>query len=406
MTRTVLLYGSYGYTGSLVAEGVAAPGGRRVGDPPPMELVLAGRDPGRLAAQAARLELDYRVFDLDNPRLVAENIRDVDAVLNCAGPFAHTALPLADACLAAGVHYLDVGGEADVFAALARRHERARAAGVTLLPGAGFEVVATDCLAAHLAALLPGAVRLELAIDALPEAPAGGGVALSRGTLRSALELLLGDRRQLRDAAPSPVASPVPSATPFAGAAGVAGGRRGGREGRGGRLAPAAGRRVDFGSGPRKVLAVPWGDVETTVHTTVHTTGIADVTVYLRLPRPLRWGVALATALAPWGVPAPLKGALRRWLQARIAGRPPGPDAAARAAGRARLWGRVADAAGRGVEARLVVPEPYAFTAASALLLAARVAAGCAPRGFVTPAGAFGAKLVFEVPGAEAFEPL
>ena len=70
---------------------------------------------------------------------------------------------MVDACLAAGAHYVDVTGEVRVFEAVLGRHAEAAAAGVILLPGAGFDVVPTDCLAGLLAAALPDAVTLELA---------------------------------------------------------------------------------------------------------------------------------------------------------------------------------------------------------------------------------------------------
>jgi hypothetical protein len=89
---------------------------------------------------------------------------------------------MAEACLRQGAHYLDVTGEAVVFEALRARDAAARAAGVMLLPGAGFDVVPSDCLAAALAARLPDATRLDLAFLAL------GGV--SRGTALTALEHL------------------------------------------------------------------------------------------------------------------------------------------------------------------------------------------------------------------------
>ena len=61
-----------------------------------------------------------------------------------------------------GVHYLDITGEALVFEALSKRHADAKEAGVMLLPGAGFDVVPSDCLAAHVAAQVEGATHLTL----------------------------------------------------------------------------------------------------------------------------------------------------------------------------------------------------------------------------------------------------
>ena len=54
---------------------------------------------------------------------------------------------MVDACLAAGVNYLDITGEIAVFESVLARGAEARAAGVVLLPGIGFDVVPTDCLA-------------------------------------------------------------------------------------------------------------------------------------------------------------------------------------------------------------------------------------------------------------------
>ena len=98
-------------------------------------------------------------------------------MLNMAGPFSATAIPLADVCLQAGVHYLDITGEIGVFEALAERGRDAKSAGVMLLPGAGFDVVPSDCLAAHVQRRLPSANRLRLSV--------GGFSGVTRGTLKT-----------------------------------------------------------------------------------------------------------------------------------------------------------------------------------------------------------------------------
>ena len=78
--------------------------------------------------------------------MVDEGIRDVDLVLHCAGPFSHTAKAMADACLRTKTHYLDITGEVSVFEDAAARDQEARAAGIMLMPGAGFDVVPSDCV--------------------------------------------------------------------------------------------------------------------------------------------------------------------------------------------------------------------------------------------------------------------
>ena len=69
---------------------------------------------------------------------------------------------MVEACLRKRVHYLDITGEIEVFEACAARDAEARAAGVMLLPGTGFDVVPSDCLAAHLKSRLPTATHLAL----------------------------------------------------------------------------------------------------------------------------------------------------------------------------------------------------------------------------------------------------
>ena len=165
---TFLIYGATGYTGRLCAEHAVER---------ELRPVLAGRSPDKLRALAEDLGLEWRVFGLaPSPT----ELQGITAVLHAAGPFSATAGPMAAACIEAGVHYCDITGEIDVFEALAAWSARAQNAEVMLLPGAGFDVVHSDCLAAHVAALQPGAVRLRLSIGGLSKA--------SRGTMKTMLE--------------------------------------------------------------------------------------------------------------------------------------------------------------------------------------------------------------------------
>jgi short subunit dehydrogenase-like uncharacterized protein len=94
-------------------------------------------------------------------------LHGVSVVLHCAGPFAQTSRPMVDACLRAGVHYLDITGEIQVFEACAARDAEARERGIMIMPGTGFDVVPSDCLAAHLARRMPDATELALGFRAL-----------------------------------------------------------------------------------------------------------------------------------------------------------------------------------------------------------------------------------------------
>src|SRR5579883_708222 len=150
---TYLIYGANGYTGALIAREAVARG---------QQPILAGRNEAAVAELARTLHLEHRAFALDQPAAVDAGLRGARAVLHCAGPFAHTAAPMVDACLRTKVHYLDITGEVQVFEACAARDAQARAAGVMVMPGVGFDVVPSDCLAAHLKRRLPSATSLAL----------------------------------------------------------------------------------------------------------------------------------------------------------------------------------------------------------------------------------------------------
>ena len=138
MKDRCLLYGSTGYTGQLIARLAAEQG---------LPLVLAGRNAEKTGSLAAALGLDHVVFGLEDIDEVQENIQDFGAVLHAAGPFIRTAPPMMEACLRAGVHYLDITGEIAVFEMAAALGPRASETGIMLMPGAGFDVVPTDCAA-------------------------------------------------------------------------------------------------------------------------------------------------------------------------------------------------------------------------------------------------------------------
>jgi short subunit dehydrogenase-like uncharacterized protein len=346
LRQNFLLYGANGYTGRLVA-GLAAGRGLRP--------LLAGRDARALDALGAELGLDTRVFSLDDTEALDAALAEVGAVLHCAGPFSHTSRPVADACLRTGAHYLDITGEIAVFESLAARDAEARAGGVTLLPGVGFDVVPSDCLAAHLKRRLPTATRLTLAIK--------GTGRISHGTATTMAENI----------------------------------HRGGMVRRGGRLTPVPAawrtRLVDYGQGPESATTIPWGDVATAFHST----GIPDVEVYAALPASARLAMKLTRALGSFLASAPAQ----RLFKSRIKAQPAGPSEEERARGRSYVWGEATDDAGGRASARLTAPEGYALTAMTALASVERVLGGDAPAGFQTPSKAFGPDFILEFEGVE-----
>lgn len=345
MTRTgrFLLYGATGYTARLTARAAMAQG---------LQPILAGRDAATTQAVAARHGFEWRAFELaDGPRLDAA-LREVDAVLHMAGPFSATSQPMVDACLRSGRHYLDITGEIDVFEALAARDGEARAAGVMLLPGVGFDVVPSDCLAAHMKRRLPDATRLFLAIGGLDQ--------MSRGTARTSLESLeLGTRA-----------------------------RRGGRIVR---LPDTPRGSADFGAGPVPTVALSWGDVATAWHSTQ----IPDIDVHFQATRQLEQ-VSRLGAFARFVLASRLG---QRIARAAIERQPEGPDDAQRARSRTALVAQAWNAQGEQRRSRLHTPEAYTLTALTALAIVRKVLGGDFEPGFQTPSLAYGADFILQVDG-------
>lgn len=98
----IVLYGVTGYTGRLVLEECLAAG---------LRPVVAGRDASAVQAIAAAHRLEWRAASLDDAPALDQVLAGASVVIHCAGPFARTSRPMADACLRNGVHYLDITGD-------------------------------------------------------------------------------------------------------------------------------------------------------------------------------------------------------------------------------------------------------------------------------------------------------
>ena len=333
--KRLLLYGANGYTGRLILDAALARG---------LPVTIAGRRPEAVEPLANERGVPFETFALDEaPRRLAERFSRFGAVLLAAGPFSRTSAPVLAACLKARVPYLDITGEIGVFEAVFARHAEAVRAGVVLLPGVGFDVVPSDCLAASLALALPGAVRLELAFR---------GFGISSGTARTMLEGL-----------------------PKGGAARIDG-----------KLVsvPVAwkARTIPFPDRPRYAVTIPWGDLSTAYRST----GIPNIETYMAMApshvSALRW----VRSLLPMAGFGPFQALLLAWAKKGIAG----PTAPERARERSLLWGRVEDGEGRAVEGTLETLEGYTLTAETAVLAAERVLRGAVKAGAWTPSRAFG----------------
>lgn len=343
---SILLYGAYGYTGRLIAREAVDRG---------LEPVLAGRDAARLDALGNKLNLRTRVASLTAPDRLRRKLEDVTAVLHCAGPFVQTGPPMVEACLETGTHYLDLTGEMAVFRRLAGRSDEADAAGIMLLPGIGFDVVPSDCMANFVAGKADGATTLEIAIFAQGD--------VSRGTLKTLIEQM-GEGGLVR------------------------------REGRLRRVPPGwTSRTVDFGDRERRVVSIPEGSVVTSGHST----HVPNVTAYLALPLLVQTLLRASQYVQGFLKWPPVKQLLKRLVEQRKEG----PTAEERRRGGTVVWASARKGTGRPVTARLHGPEAYTFTARAAVHAMERVLGGTVPSGYQTPSTAFGADFVLDVKGTE-----
>lgn len=351
MSQRFLIYGANGFTGRLVAEAAKERG---------LDVVLAGRNERAVRALAERLSLEARVFSLEDAAATRRGLEGVGAVLGCAGPFSETSRPMLDACLETRTHYLDITGELTVFEGVFARHAEIVRAGIVALPGAGFDVVPTDCLAVALAQELPSADRLVLGLSF------GGGLT-SPGTAKTGVEILAGGLLARRGG----VLGPVP---------------------RDERLFT-----VPFSDKPRLALAFPWGDISTAYWST----GIPNITDYVALGRRTKQVAATAGALS-WVFRV---GPVRRAAQAFAHRTAKGPDEGAREQGRTRLYGHVEDASGERVSMELSTPEGYRHTVDASLACTLRVLEGSVEPGVQTAGKAFGGDFVLSLPGVTRTAP-
>ena len=342
----LLVYGSYGYTGSLVAQQAVEEG---------LDPVLAGRDAEQVERQATELGCDHRTFSLRHPTVVEDQVAGFDVVLNCAGPFAETADPMIEGCLTAGTDYLDLAGSIDVLESIAERDRTAEKTGIVLLPAVGFDVVPMDCLAGFLHEELPSATNLTLALDGLGT--------FSPGTVKSIVREL--DR---------------PGAVRVGGAI---------------RPMPPAWRtrRIDFGQGPKPAVTVPWGDVSTAYYTT----GIPNIQTYATVPPYAATAIRRGRRLFPLLGSGPVKRVLTAAADRFVSG----PTAAERAGSVTRIRGEVEDDEGHNVAARMNTPDTYDVTARVAVAAARRVLVDDVSPGFQTPASAFGPEFALEIEGID-----
>jgi short subunit dehydrogenase-like uncharacterized protein len=341
-----MIYGANGYTGRLAA---------RYAKDHDQSPVLAGRHGERIRRLADELGLEARVFDLADDTVAAANLDGIAAVLHCAGPFSATSRPMLAACLRAGTHYLDIAGEIAVLEFIHSRTEEIRKAGIVAIPGVGFDVVPTDCLAAMLKRELASATHLKLAFMSREGK-------LSPGTARTMVEGLpeggrIRENGRIIEVPPAHKVETIPFTESLSATA----------------------------------VAIPWGDVATAYYST----GIPNIEVFLGVPdtqvRRMKTPDSIRSLLKLAPVQAVLKALITMCVK--------GPSDAQRERDEVYVYGEVRDDAGHKVAMRLRTREAYTLTAESGVKSTLKVLDGRLAPGAYTPAMAFGADYVLELEG-------
>ncbi len=345
--KEFLLYGAYGYTGKLIAKRAAAYG---------LSPVLAGRNPEKLKLIAAETGFRYKSFDLENSAELESALEETPMVLHAAGPFKDTAGQMVNACLKTGRHYIDINGDISYFQLIQQFDEEARKRNIMLMPGAGFDVVPTDCISLLLKNHLPDAGYLKIAF-------ANTGSRLSHGTAMT-MAGKLGESASKR--VNGKIVESEMGENHFI---------------------------VNFGKKEFIVMNISWGDV----FTAWHTTGIPDIETFTAVPermiRMLRF-----QSLFNWLLRTEM---IRNLFRGRIKRAGEGPDETMLASGRSMVWAEAGNRSGKKIQATLEGPESYLLTAHSSLIITKKILEGNFKPGYQTPAGCYGENLVKEIPDVE-----
>lgn len=346
MSDSWMIYGATGYTGGLIVEEAV-----RLGLTP----TIAGRNAKKVQELADKHGLPWAAFSVDDGNAMRRALDEQDALLSVAGPFSATADQVMRACIATKTHYLDVTGEIAVFEQAHALDALAKEAGVALIPGVGFDVVPSDCLAAHTASLVEDAQTLKLYIQGLGSA--------SRGTAKTAVESL-GKGTLVR---------------------------------RGGKIVTTpAGQlrdRRDISAGETDFIAVSWGDVSTAYHST----DVPDIEVYFPADRQMKTMMGLSRYLGPVMKSSAVQGFLKKQIDAM----PAGPGEQAREKETSVIFAEVTGKDGTTARAKLTTPNGYSLTAESAVRCTQGIVKSDDLTGFLTPSKAFSADFVTGLTGCE-----
>lgn len=344
----VCIYGAYGYTGRLIVDEFISKG---------IKPTIAGRNEEKLTAYANKKGLEFQTLEVDQREKVLGWLKDADVLIHCGGPFIHTAEKMVEACIATDTHYLDITGEYQVFDLVQGFSDVAKDKRIMLMPGAGFDVVPSDCLASFLKSQIPNATDLQLAF-------VSKGGRLSRGTTKTMIENL-GDPQVKRKNGEYSF-----------------------------QLMGASTKEVDYGEFKQLSVGISWGDISSAFFSTK----IPSIEVFSGTSKEQVSKIRKMNKLSFL-----LKSKIvKNFLKAKIDKKPDGPSDERRVEARMYLWGRATDGT-KAKEARLSTLDGYTLTAKASVLITQKILSGDFKIGYQTPSTAYGHDLILEIEGSEGF---
>jgi len=254
-----------------------------------------------------------------------------------------------DTCLSSGTNYIDLTGEIKVFEAAWERNEKAKEKGIVILPGAGFDVIPTDCVAKKLKDKMPDATYLKLAI-------ATKGSKISRGTLLTSISQF-GEKAFIRQK---------------------------------GEMVPielgSKSMKINFGEFTSNTVAIQWGDV----FNAYYSTGIPNIEIYFAMPGALIKLLKSSRLFNKIISSKSIKQILRKYVSSNLNG----PNEKQRNKSRTYIWGQVENKKGDKIEELFEFPDGYNLTIKGVAEIVTRLLKKEIPAGTQTPSLAFGSNFM------------
>ncbi|MGM0580798.1 MAG: saccharopine dehydrogenase family protein [Bacteroidota bacterium] len=349
MEYKILIYGANGYTGKLITNEAKENG---------IQVEIAGRNQAAIQSLANETGSPFHIVELGEKEQLEELLKNFDTVIHCAGPFSETAIPMVEACIQSKTNYLDITGEIWVFEDIMKYNDEAKKAGVALMPGVGFDVVPTDCLAGYLKEKLPGGTALELAF-------VGSKTGMSRGTAVTMAKNIAkgGFIRENGEIKNVPLAYEV--------------------------------KEIEFSHRKQWCMTIPWGDLMTSYHQTqipnikVFSGASSKMINKIKKYRGLKFLLGI--------------GWIQKLVRKKIENSVTGPNEENLKSGKTYVLGKITDETGKSFSAELITPEAYFLTAKTALSSALKLK-DKSVNGYLTPAQAFGKDFIMEFDKVERID--